>query len=75
MICPICENTIDKESKAKHLPFFYRCPHCTGYYHKEVSPPEYKEDYFAEEKKPSFVGNLFARALKIFFVTISWEYC
>lgn len=69
MICPICENIIDKERKTKHLPLFYQCPQCSGYYHKEGPPPEYKEDYFAEEKKPSFVGNLLGKALRIFFVT------
>lgn len=49
---------------AKHLPHFFRCPQCSGYYHLARDLPSYPEEYFSERSSMS----LGQRVLSIFLM-------
>lgn len=51
---------------AKHLPRFFRCPHCSGYYHREEVAACYADTYFDESGKPSFAGRAAGKILEAF---------
>jgi len=54
---------------ARHLPGFFRCPHCSGYFHEEGSPPPYEEGYFAAASQPSLLSKGLGKVLEIFLWT------
>src|SRR3989338_10670436 len=66
MQCPICNFTITNHTPAKHLPHFFCCPNCGGYYHREMEAPVYPETYFAENEKPKGLNAVIGKALQIF---------
>lgn len=66
MQCPICGSVIMDHTPARHLPNFFRCPHCGGYYHRETEAPVYLETYFAESEKSKGLSALIGQALRIF---------
>lgn len=66
MNCPICGSAITDHISAKHLPHFFRCPHCGGYYHRETEVPVYPETYFTEGEKPKGLSAIIGRILRIF---------
>jgi len=68
--CPICGFLLSEHVLAKHLPGFFRCPQCSGYYHLESGKPPYPERYFSERNSVSLGQRvlslfLFFRAQKI----------
>ena len=67
--CPICNHVVNERQPAKHLPLFYRCPHCEGYFHDEGPPPVYEESYFAEVERPSALGRALGKAMEVFLWT------
>lgn len=69
MTCSICGHATEGKQAAKHLPFFYRCPNCTGYFHEQNSLPAYDESYFAEGQKPSVLGRGLGKVVEIFLWT------
>ena len=63
MSCPICGWVFSGERVlVKHLPRFFRCPRCSGYYHQEGGKPPYHEGYFSERGSVS----LGQRVLSVF---------
>jgi SAM-dependent methyltransferase len=69
MICPICGHSKEGKKEAKHLPLFFRCRNCTGYFHEQGPPPHYDESYFAEDGKPSMLGRVLGRLMGVFLWT------
>lgn len=66
MICPICGNENTEKNVAKHLPFFYKCSNCRGYFHQEGPPPIYEQSYFTEQGKPSIFSRIFTPFSNLF---------
>jgi SAM-dependent methyltransferase len=66
MMCPLCGAAISAPIPAKHLPHFFRCASCGGYYPREKETPVYPETYFAEGEKPSGLSAVIGKALRIF---------
>lgn len=66
MNCPMCGALITEHRVAKHLPHFFRCPHCSGYYHRETEAPVYPETYFTENEKPKGLSAAIGKLLQIF---------
>src|SRR3989338_833609 len=67
MSCPICGYYCENYEPAKHLPRFFRCSRCSGYYHQMENKPLYSKTYFAESDKPSFIKSLAGGFLGKFF--------
>ena len=66
MICPICGERILQDILVRHLPNFYRCPNCSGYYNRQPqSAPVYETKYFSEEQS-NFFGNWITKILDSF---------
>lgn len=53
MRCPICAWDGPDPIPARHLPRFFRCPKCTGYFHREGGAPPYPEVYFSDKDSGS----------------------
>lgn len=69
MNCPICGNSVSKFIPAKHLPRFFQCPDCSGYYHNEKnSDPVYCDTYFADKDGPSFLSALITKLLDLYLL-------
>lgn len=69
MDCPICGSFIRQFILAKHLPHFFRCPDCSGYYNDEKnSDPTYHETYFADKNGPTFLGAWISRFLDLYLL-------
>ena len=68
MNCPICGFYSEDSRAAAHLPRFFRCPNCSGYYHREKNIPNYEETYFYEKTKPSVLGSIVSKLLGVFSV-------
>src|SRR3989344_844516 len=67
--CPICGNPILKSVPAKHLPHFFRCQNCSGYYNDDRNnSPTYHETYFADKKSPTFLGTWISKFLDLYLL-------
>jgi SAM-dependent methyltransferase len=66
MNCPICNQTDIAKIHAKHLPRFFKCPSCSGYYNLERESPFYREEYFTEGKNPVDAKTVFSFLLSFF---------
>ena len=66
MGCPICGKPVEKRERARHLPRFFLCPHCGGFFTDQKPRIQYEEQYFTEKPKRAEKKSVFSPLLDFF---------